>query len=182
MMKRLATRLKGPILLEPVVHRDARGFFVETFRADQTRALGITDAFVQENHSRSSPGILRGLHFQGPPGQAKLVRCVRGEIFDVVVDIRQGSSTFGQWESFCLDDRRHLQLYVPVGFAHGFMAMTEADVTYRVSTYYEPTAEFGIAWNDPDIAIGWPIRRFLVSDRDDKNPTLRELDERLIRW
>src|SRR5437764_7370323 len=131
-IKRLSTKLSGPVLLEPVVHGDQRGFFVETYRLSTLAELGIEDEFVQDNHSRSRRGIVRGMHFQ--PGMSKLVRCVRGSIFDVLVDIRRGSPTFGQWEAFELDDVEHHQLYCPEGFAHGFCVLTElADVVYKTS-------------------------------------------------
>ena len=136
-MQTLQTKLSGPILLAPTVHGDERGFFVETFRHDALPELGVADGFVQDNHSRSRQGIVRGMHFQ--PGQAKLVRCARGAILDVVVDIRVGSPQFGEWEGFTLDDVEHRQLYVPDGFAHGFCVLSDlADVTYKVSSYYDP--------------------------------------------
>src|SRR5947209_1093155 len=135
-MQALQTQLSGPILLAPAVHGDERGFFVETYRASALAELGIKDDFVQDNHSRSRQGIVRGMHYQ--PGQAKLVRCARGSIFDVVVDIRRGSPQFGQWEAVTLDDAEHRQLYVPDGFAHGFCVLSNiADVTYKISTYYD---------------------------------------------
>ena len=172
-IERLATTLDGLLLLQPVVHGDARGFFVETFMRDEYRDAGIDVEFVQDNHSRSGAGTLRGLHFQRRPGQAKLVRCARGAIWDVVVDIRPGSPTLGQFEAFELDDVTHRQLFVPVGFAHGFCVMSEvADVTYKVSSPYDPTEEFGIAWDDPQIAIPWPTDAPLLSERDRNNPTL----------
>ena len=136
-MERLETRLEGPILLAPTVHGDHRGFFLETYRRDAYAELGIADEFVQDNHSLSRRGIVRGMHFQ--PGQSKLVRCARGSVLDVVVDIRRGSPTFGEWEAVELDAERHLQLYVPDGFAHGFCVLSDvADLTYKVSTYYDP--------------------------------------------
>jgi len=132
-VRRLETRLEGPILIEPVVHGDERGFFQETYRRSLLGELGVHDEFVQDNHSRSRLGVLRGMHFQ--PGQAKLVRCARGSIVDVIVDIRPGSPAFGRWEAFPLDDAAHRQLYVPDGFAHGFCVTSElADVIYKVST------------------------------------------------
>ncbi len=173
-MQKLPTTLNGPLLLAPVVHGDERGFFLESYRRDALAQLGIEHEFVQDNHSRSRKGIVRGMHFQ--PGQAKLIRCVRGAIFDVVVDIRPGSPQFGQWESFVLDDEQHRQLYVPDGFAHGFSVLTDiADVTYKVSTYYDPTAESGFAFDDPEVAIDWPDQASLLpSERDRTAPALAE--------
>src|SRR5918996_883848 len=154
-MRRISTRLEGPVLLEPTVHRDERGLFSETYRRSRLSELGVADEFVQDNHSRSARGVLRGMHFQ--PGQAKLVRCARGAILDVVVDIRPGSPSFGRWESVRLDDEDHHQLYVPDGFAHGFCVLAEvADVVYKVSTYYDPAAELGFRFDDPEVGIEWP--------------------------
>jgi dTDP-4-dehydrorhamnose 3,5-epimerase len=174
-VRRLETRLEGPILIEPVVHGDARGFFCETYRRSALAELGVLDEFVQDNHSRSSRGVLRGMHFQ--PGQAKLVRCARGAILDVVVDIRPESPSFGRWESFPLDEDTHHQLYVPDGFAHGFCVTSElADVVYKVSTYYDPAAEAGFRFDDPEVGIEWPSgMELLVSQRDREAPLLREL-------
>ena len=174
-MRRVDTRLDGPVLIEPVVHGDARGFFQETYRKAVFADLGVHEEFVQDNHSRSRLGVLRGMHFQ--PGQAKLVRCVRGSILDVLVDIRPGSPSFGQWESFALDDETHRQLYVPDGFAHGFCVTSElADVVYKVSTYYDPDAESGFRFDDPEVGIEWPAGIELqVSDRDRTAPLLSEL-------
>jgi dTDP-4-dehydrorhamnose 3,5-epimerase len=174
-VKRVETRLDGPILIEPVVHGDARGFFQETYRKAVFAELGVHDEFVQDNHSRSRLGVLRGMHFQ--PGQSKLVRCARGSIVDVTVDIRPGSNSFGQWEAFPLDDEAHHQLYVPDGFAHGFCVTSElADVVYKVSTYYDPDAESGFRYDDPEVGIEWPSGIDLqVSDRDRGAPLLSEL-------
>jgi dTDP-4-dehydrorhamnose 3,5-epimerase len=174
-MRRVDTRLDGPVLIEPVVHGDARGFFLETYRQAGFAELGVHDEFVQDNHSRSRLGVLRGMHFQ--PGQAKLVRCARGSILDVVVDIRPGSASFGRWEPFPLDDTDHRQLYVPDGFAHGFCVTSElADVVYKVSTYYDPDAESGFRFDDPEVGIEWPQAIELqVSERDRGAPRLSEL-------
>jgi dTDP-4-dehydrorhamnose 3,5-epimerase len=174
-MRRLETTLEGPVLIEPVVHGDARGFFSETFRKDVCAELGIHDEFVQDNHSRSGRGVLRGMHFQ--PGQAKLVRCARGAILDVVVDIRPGSSSFGHWEGVELDDEAHRQLYVPDGFAHGFCVLSElADVVYKVSSYYDPAAEAGFRFDDAEVGIEWPTGLELqTSARDREAPLLSEL-------
>ena len=164
------------MLIEPVVHGDTRGFFQETYREDAFAELGISVDFVQENHSRSGRGVLRGMHFQIGEGQAKLVRCARGAIYDVVVDLRPGSPTFGEWEAHQLDDERGLQLYVPVGFAHGFCVTSEvADVTYKCSSYYDPALERGIAFDDPDVGIEWPDLDLTVSERDRTAPRLAEI-------
>jgi len=176
---RLETKLSGPVRLAPVVHGDERGFFLEAYRRTRFAQLGVDVDFVQDNHSRSARGIIRGMHFQ--PGQAKLVRCVRGAIFDVLVDIRRGSPTFGHWEGFELDDIAHHQLYVPDGFAHGFCVLSEvADVTYKTSAYYDPELEGGFAFDDPRVAIQWPADVPLIaSHRDRSAPTLAELEPTL---
>ena len=180
MPSRLETKLDGVVLVEPEVHGDERGFLVETFRADAWRELGVEVEFVQDNHSRSRRGILRGLHFQTAPGQAKLVRCARGRIFDVAVDLRRGSPTYGRWEGHELDGERHRQLFVPTGFAHGFCVLSElADVHYKLSTYYDPATEAGIRWDDPDVGIDWPVSDPQVSERDRSAPRLAEIAERL---
>ena len=168
--------MNGPIVIEPAVHGDHRGFFMESYRASRMAELGVTHDFVQDNHSRSAQGVLRGMHF-ALDGQAKLVRCARGSIFDVVVDLRRESPTYGQWEGFVLDDVDHRQLYVPGGFAHGFCVTSEvADVTYKVSTYYDPEVERAIAYDDPDIGISWPEGLELqVSERDRTAPRLRDV-------
>jgi len=179
-MKKLPTTLEGPLLLEPVVHGDDRGFFQETFREDALAELGITERWVQDNHSRSMQGVLRGMHFQLGAGQAKLVRCARGAILDVVVDIRPGSPSFRRWEGHVLDDERHLQLFIPVGFAHGFCVLSEtADVIYKCSSYYDPALERAIAHDDPDIGIEWPTLDLVVSDRDRAAPPLAEIAHEL---
>jgi dTDP-4-dehydrorhamnose 3,5-epimerase len=174
-MRVLPGDLDGPLLLEPVVHGDARGFFQESFRASVVRELGIGEEWVQDNHSRSVRGVLRGMHFQ--PGMAKLVRCARGSILDVLVDIRPGSPGFGSWQAHPLDDERHLQLYVPDGFAHGFCVLSElADVIYKTSTYYAPELEAGFRYDDPEAGIEWPAEIELqVSERDRRAPLLSEL-------
>ena len=156
-MRAVPTALPGVLVVEPAVHRDARGFFLETFREDAAHDLGIREHWVQDNHSRSARGVLRGMHFAVGAGQAKLVRCPRGRILDVVVDIRRGSPTYGRWDSVVLDDEDHRQIYIPVGFAHGFVVLSEvADVAYRCSNYYDPAVERGFAWDDPDVGIDWP--------------------------
>lgn len=176
MAERLETKLEGVALIEPQVFGDERGFFVETFSVDSWADLGVDTAFVQHNHSRSSKDTLRGLHFQTQPGQAKLLRCPRGSILDVAVDLRRDSATFGQWEGHVLDDVNHHQLYVPVGFAHGFCVLSDvADVTYLVSSIYDPETEAGISWNDPEVGVEWPVDEPLLSERDKSAPRLSEV-------
>ena len=150
----------------------------EVFRRDRFDALGIGVEFVQDNHSRSSRGVLRGMHLQIGEGVAKLVRCARGEILDVIVDVRAGSPTYRRWQAFTLDDRAHHQLFVPVGFAHGFCVLSEtADVLYKQTAYYDPAVARGIAWDDPEIAIEWPLpaQELIVSERDRQAPRLAEV-------
>ncbi len=178
-LRRVDTLLDGLVLVEPTVHGDERGFFVETYSRAIYRETGIGEEFVQDNHSRSSHGALRGLHYQRRPGQAKLVRVSRGSIWDVAVDIRRDSPTFGQFEAFELDDVNHRQLFVPVGFAHGFCVTSDlADVAYKVSSPYDGAEERGIAWDDPALGIQWPAVDPILSDRDRHNPTLEEAAER----
>jgi dTDP-4-dehydrorhamnose 3,5-epimerase len=175
-MRRLETRLEGPILIEPVVHGDPRGFFTETYRKSLYAELGIHDDFVQHNHSRSGHGVVRGMHFQD--GMAKLVGCGHGAVLDVLVDVRRGSPSFGRWEAFELNDENLHQLYCPVGFAHGFCVTGEsADVIYKCSTYYDPSLEGGIRYDDPDVGIEWPAGIELQpSERDANAPLLREIE------
>jgi len=176
-MRLIDTRLDGLVLLEPAVHGDARGFFLESYRANVWAEHGVADSFVQDNHSRSARGVLRGMHFSIGAGQAKLVRCARGRILDVVVDLRRASPTYGEWESVELDDERARQLYIPVGFAHGFCVLSDvADVTYKCSTYYDGAIERGFRYDDPDVAIAWPGDvELLVSERDRHAPTLAQI-------
>jgi dTDP-4-dehydrorhamnose 3,5-epimerase len=175
-LRRLETRLDGLVLIEPVVHRDDRGFFVETYRSDDYPKLGVEADFVQDNHSRSQRGAVRAFHFQLDPGQAKLVRAARGAIYDVAIDLRRNSPTYGEHESFELSDENGRQLFVPVGFAHGFCVVSEvADVTYKVSSYYDPETERGIAFDDPALGVDWPLEKPLVSERDRNNPPLSEI-------
>jgi dTDP-4-dehydrorhamnose 3,5-epimerase len=181
-MERLPTRLDGPMLIAPRVLGDERGFFCETYRRSIFSELGVAEEMVQDNHSRSGHGIVRGMHFQIGQGAAKLVRCARGAIFDVVVDLRRGSPTFGQWEGFELtEDNMHLA-YCPVGFAHGFCVLSDmADVMYKQSNYYADETERGIAYNDPDVAIEWPLTvdELIPSARDSSAPRLSEIAEQL---
>jgi dTDP-4-dehydrorhamnose 3,5-epimerase len=176
MARRLETAIEGLVLVAPEVHSDERGFLVETYRERAWRELGVEASFVQDNHSRSVKRILRGLHFQLRPGQAKLVRCARGRIWDVAVDLRRDSPTYGRWEGHELDDWGHHQLFVPIGFAHGFCVLSEeADVAYKLSSYFDPGAEAGIAWDDPDLGIEWPVDELHVSERDQSAPRLAEI-------
>jgi dTDP-4-dehydrorhamnose 3,5-epimerase len=180
MPQRLPTKLDGLVLLEPVVHGDERGFMVESFSRDAWAQLGVDVEFVQHNHSRSAKGTLRGIHFQTEPGQAKLIRCPRGEILDVAVDLRRGSPTYGQWEAHVLDDVKHRQLFVPVGFGHGFVVLSDvADVAYLVSSLYDPETEAGIAWDDPDVGVEWQVADPLLSERDKNAPRLSEVADEL---
>ncbi len=175
-MQIIETQLDGPLLIEPAVHGDARGFFAETFRANVLAELGVRHDFVQDNHSRSSLGVVRGMHFAVGQGQAKLVRCARGSIVDVLVDIRRGSPHYGRWEAYELDDRSLRMLYAPVGFAHGFCVTSQvADVTYKLSTYYAPDVERGFAFNDPEVGIEWPDVELVYSERDATAPRLSEI-------
>ena len=176
MPKAIETKLDGVVVLEPEVHGDERGFLLESFSADSWRDAGVADEWVQDNHSRSAKGILRGLHFQTSPGQAKLVRASAGRIFDVAVDLRRDSPTFGQWEGYELDDVTHRQMYVPVGFAHGFCVLSDvADVHYKLSSVYDPATEAGIAWDDPDVGVEWPLSDPQTSERDRTAPRLSEI-------
>jgi dTDP-4-dehydrorhamnose 3,5-epimerase len=180
-MQRLPTRLDGLVLLEPKVHGDARGFFVETFRADVAREHGIPTEFVQDNHSRSRRGTLRGIHFQTHPGQAKLVRVARGRVFDVAVDLRRGSPTFGRWEGVELDDESGRMLFIPVGFGHGFLVLSDvADFVYKCTNYYDPATEAGIRFDDPEVGVEWPADvELLYSERDATAPTLADVADTL---
>jgi dTDP-4-dehydrorhamnose 3,5-epimerase len=170
-------------VLEPPVFADERGFFCETYRREWHPSVGIPPAerFIQDNHSRSTLGVVRGMHFHIGPGVAKLVRCARGRILDVIVDLRRGSPTYGNWDAVELDDHSMRQLYVPVGFAHGFCVLSDiADVLYKQTAYYDPSVERGIAWNDPDIGIQWPAAiEPIVSARDSAAPRLRDIAEEL---
>jgi dTDP-4-dehydrorhamnose 3,5-epimerase len=179
-LTRLPTKLDGVVLLEPTVHGDERGFMVETFARELWAEHGVGVEFVQQNHSRSSKGTLRGIHFQTEPGQAKLVRCARGAVLDVAVDLRRRSPTFGQWEAHVLDDEKHRQLFVPVGFGHGFAVLSEVtDFTYLLSSLYDPLTESGIAWDDPDVGVDWQVSEPLLSERDKSAPSLAEVAETL---
>ena len=180
-MERLPTRLNGPVLLAPTVHGDARGFFLETYRADAWAAAGVPTEFVQDNHSRSRQGTVRGIHFQTHPGQGKLVRCARGAVLDVVVDLRRGSPSFGEWEGFELDDVHGRQLWIPIGFGHGFCVLSEtADFVYKCTNYYDGATESGIRFDDPDVGIEWPTGfELLCSQRDREAPLLADVADSL---
>jgi dTDP-4-dehydrorhamnose 3,5-epimerase len=175
-VKVLVTELPGVLLVEPVVHRDARGFFLETLRESRYAEHGIDVRFVQDNHSRSQRGTLRGLHAQlAPRPMAKLVRCVAGVIFDVAVDLRRGSPTYGRWVGFELSAENFRQLWIPAGFAHGFCVVSEhAEVEYKCSEVYAPQHEIAIAWNDPRIGVRWPIHEPTLSPRDREAPPLAD--------
>ncbi|GAB6136345.1 dTDP-4-dehydrorhamnose 3,5-epimerase [Thermococcus prieurii] len=175
-------RLEIPdvVLIKPKVFGDERGFFMETYKKPDFESAGIKGEFVQDNHSRSRYGVLRGLHFQREPyAQAKIVRVVRGVIYDVAVDLRKDSPTFGKWVGVILSEHNKWQLYIPRGFAHGFVVLSEvADVVYKVDNVYAPNYEGGIIWNDPELGIDWPVDEPIVSEKDRKLPTLREAIER----
>ncbi len=175
-MKVETTPLEGVLLITPKVFGDDRGFFMETYNAAATKDQGLPEVFVQDNHSRSSKGVLRGLHFQTPQWQGKLVRAIAGEIFDVAVDLRDGSPTYGQWYGAFLNDENKQQLYVPEGFAHGFCVTSDiADVAYKCTTDYQPNQDAGVRWNDPEIGIDWPIDQPLLSEKDTVAPLLKDL-------
>ena len=171
--RRLPTEIEEVVLIEPDVYGDERGFLVETFRECELDRLGIHVHFVQDNHSRSGERVLRGIHMQR--GQAKLVRCPRGAIWDVAVDLRPDSPTYKRWEGYELDDVTHRQLFIPDGFGHGFCVLSDqADVLYRISSYYDAELESEVAWDDPEIGINWPVDEPVLSDRDRNAPTLAE--------
>ena len=181
-MQRIPTRLEGPVLFEPKVFGDERGFFAETFRANVMAEHGIAEAFVQDNHSRSAKRVVRGMHFQIGAGASKLVRCGRGAIFDIAVDLRVGSPTYGQWEGVELSEDNMRVLYVPIGFAHGFCVLSDvADVFYKQSNYYSGETERGISYRDQDVAIDWPFpdAELLPSGRDAAAPRLAEVEGEL---
>jgi dTDP-4-dehydrorhamnose 3,5-epimerase len=177
-MKTQKTPLEGLLLIEPKVFRDQRGFFMESYTRREYSKAGIDTEFVQDNHSASVRNVLRGLHFQENHGQAKLVRVIQGEIFDVAVDIRPGSPTYGKWAGYTLSGDNMLQMYVPIGFAHGFCVTSDtAEVLYRCSDYYSPKDERGIIWNDPDLGIAWPVENPILSEKDCNYPLLRDLKQ-----
>lgn len=168
--------LEGLIIIEPTVFEDERGFFMETYSDREFRESGLKVSFVQDNHSYSRKGVLRGLHFQKLRPQGKLIRVVRGYIFDVAVDIRNGSPTFGKWYGIELSAKNRKQLYIPPGFAHGFLALSDAEVLYKVTEYYDPACEGGIIWNDPDVGIKWPLQGTPILSKKDRSwGLLREI-------
>jgi len=180
----IPSRLHGPVAIDPRVFGDERGFFVETYRREWHAQAGIPEGeeFIQDNHSRSTQGVVRGMHFHIGSGVAKLVRCARGRIVDVIVDLRRGSPTHGEWEAWELDEESMRVLYVPIGFAHGFCVLSDvADVLYKQSAYYSPEVERGIAWDDPEVGIRWPLPReqLRVSERDRTAPRLAEVADEL---
>lgn len=177
-MKVLPTDLPGVVLIEPAVYRDQRGFFLETYHAGKYRAAGVEGIFVQDNQSHSVRGTVRGLHAQRHRPQGKLVRVLRGEIFDVAVDIRRSSPSFRRWVGVRLSAESFLQIYIPPGFAHGFCVLSEtAEVEYKCTELYDPADEFGILWNDPELDITWPVREPILSEKDRTAPRLAELTD-----
>ena len=171
--------LSGAKLIRPRVFRDARGFFFESYSEAQYKKAGMSEVWVQDNHSLSAQGTLRGLHYQSKPGQAKLVRVTRGRIFDVIADIRPGSPTFGKWHGEQVDADEHSQVYIPVGFAHGFCVLSEvAEVQYKVSTPYDGAHECAIRWNDPEIGVAWPVAAPLLSERDQTSESFADFKAR----
>jgi dTDP-4-dehydrorhamnose 3,5-epimerase len=187
-MRALSVNIPGLVVIEPASFPDERGFFCETYRQQWHADTGMPagESFVQDNHSRSTRGVLRGLHFHVGDGAAKLVRCARGRILDVAVDLRRGSPTYGRWDAVELDDESMRELYVPVGFAHGFCVLSDvADVLYKQTAYYDPRIERAIAWDDPDLAVAWPLpeQELIVSERDAGAPRLRDIaDELPFEW
>ena len=175
------TEIPGVILVEPQVHRDARGFFVETYHAPRYREGGIDAVFIQDNHSQSTRGTLRGLHGQFPHCQGKLLRVIQGEVYDVAVDVRRGSPAYGKHVAVSLSAENSLQIYIPPGFVHGFCVTSDvAQVEYKCTDVYRPEDEFGVAWNDPDLSIAWPLDDPILSSKDSDAPRLRDVQDRLI--
>ncbi len=175
------TSIEGVILVEPDVFKDSRGFFLETYQQERYAENGVAPGFVQDNHSRSERGVVRGLHYQLRHPQAKLVYAVRGTIFDVAVDIRKDSKTFGQWTGHILSEENRCQLYIPEGFAHGFSVLSQTvDVTYKCSDYYTPEDEYGILFNDPGLNIDWQVEESISSDKDTLYPLLNQAPPELL--
>ena len=175
------TPIPGVVVIEPQVFRDARGFFLETFQVETYRAGGIDATFVQDNHSHSKRGTLRGLHAQNPNAQGKLLRVIAGEVFDVAVDARRGSPTYGKFFTVVLSADNFKQIYVPPGLLHGFVVTSDvAQVEYKCTAYYRPDAEFSVAWNDPDLAIPWPVDAPILSAKDAAAPRLTQVQHRLL--
>jgi dTDP-4-dehydrorhamnose 3,5-epimerase len=179
-MRVVPSTLPGVLVIEPDVREDGRGFFIETYQAERYREHGIVGTFVQDNHSRSIGGTLRGLHLQLRRPQGKLIRVIEGEIFDVAVDVRRGSPAFGRWVGVSLSAANFKQCFIPPGFAHGFCVLSPiAQVEYKCTDFYDPASEIGIAWNDPAIGIAWPVAEPLLSPRDSRNPTLDAVEPQL---
>lgn len=175
-MKVIETTLPGALILEPQVFGDSRGFFYESYHQTRYRDAGILGDFVQTNVSRSAKGVLRGLHYQWPKPQGKLVSVLEGEVYDVAVDIRRGSPNFGQWLGVMLTADNHRHFWIPEGFAHGFCVLSEfATFTYQCTALYDPAADAGVRWNDADIGIDWPVSEPLLSDKDGKTPLLKDI-------
>ena len=179
-MKIIPTEIPDVVVLEPVIHADSRGYFLETYNEQSFEAMGIAERFVQDNQSYSRYGVLRGLHFQLERPQGKLVRAVTGEIFDVAVDLRKESATFGKWAGTRLSSTNHQMIWIPKGFAHGFYTLSEsAEVTYKVTDFYAPQHERTLLWNDPDVAIQWPLKgEPILSDKDRAGIRLKEIRSR----
>ncbi len=181
--KRIDTEIEGVYIIEPTVFGDSRGYFMETYSTSEFEEIGITNTFVQDNQSKSSKGVLRGLHFQKENTQAKLVRCINGEVFDVAVDLRPGSKTYGKWVGVILSGENKKMFMIPKGFAHGFLVLSdEAEFTYKCDDLYNHSAEGGLKWDDPDVGINWPLgnlkkEELLTSEKDGKWPSLKELKE-----
>jgi dTDP-4-dehydrorhamnose 3,5-epimerase len=179
----VSTAIPDVLIVEPDVHLDGRGFFVETYQAERYRQHGIDGVFVQDNHSRSVGGTIRGLHLQVRRPQGKLVRVTEGEVFDVAVDVRRGSPSFGQWVAVRLTAENFKQCYIPPGFAHGFCVLSPvAQVEYKCTDFYDAAGEVGIVWNDPTIGIAWPVAAPLLSPRDQQHPMLAQLTAELPGW
>ena len=170
------------VLIKPKVIEDNRGFFIETYKYSEFKKIGITERFVQDNHSKSVKGVLRGLHFQKhPKAQGKLVRCLKGELFDVAVDIRKGSSTYGKWVSSILSEENKEMVWIPKGFAHGFLAISsEVEIQYKTTEEYSAEKDLGIIWNDKNINIAWPINNPILSEKDSELPELKDIDNDFI--
>lgn len=182
-MRVISTALPGVVVIEPDIHTDGRGFFLETYHAERYHEHGIDGPFVQDNHSRSIAGALRGLHLQIRRPQGKLIHVIEGEIFDVAVDVRRGSPAFGRWVGVTLSAENFTQCYVPPGFAHGFCVVSPiAQVEYKCTDLYDPSSEIGIAWNDPALGITWPVERPILSARDRLHPRLADLLDELPVW
>jgi dTDP-4-dehydrorhamnose 3,5-epimerase len=180
-MQRIETSLPGVYELRPVAHHDSRGALLETYHRAKFADLGIKDSFLQDNHSISSHGTLRGLHYQLQRAQAKLCRVIEGEALDIAVDIRIGSPHFGKWTSVLLSSKEQNQIYIPAGFAHGFLAMSEiVQFLYKCSDYYAPSDEYGILWNDPALSIDWRVSSPTLSQRDAKNPRLADVQQQFL--